>query len=67
VPKREITRNSDPSTGFEEPTDKAALTIMLVDLAGQREPVAWRSKRQGIAVRWKNAIMGWIRQPGRDN
>ena len=53
------------SAGIEEPTDKAEMTIMLVDLAGQREPVYWRAERVRFFRRerfgWHRP--GWVRRP----
>jgi hypothetical protein len=61
--RKEITRYSASTTDFELPTARAELTIILVDLAGQREPVRWLGERESIAVRLKNAVARLIRRP----
>jgi hypothetical protein len=44
------------SVGFEYPTAKAELTILLVDVNGQTEPVRWQSRRNRLAERWKQVV-----------
>jgi hypothetical protein len=44
------------SVGFERPTAKAELTILLVDANGQTEPVPWPSRRNRLAKRWKQVV-----------
>jgi hypothetical protein len=63
MPKKEITRYSAAPVGFELPTARAELTIILVDLAGQHEPVRWSGERKRIAVRLKTAVMRLVRRP----
>jgi hypothetical protein len=41
------------SVGFEDPTAKAELTILLVDVNGLTEPVRWQRRRNRLAERWK--------------
>jgi hypothetical protein len=43
------------SVGFERPTAKAELTILLVDVNGQAEPVRWQSRNR-LAERWKQVV-----------
>jgi hypothetical protein len=63
MPKKEITQYSAPPVVFELPTAQAELTIILVDLAGQHEPVRWSGERKRIAVRLKTAVMRLARRP----
>jgi len=52
--KKGITQRS---VGFEDPTAKAELTILLVDVNGLTEPVRWQqSKRIRLAGRWKQVV-----------
>jgi hypothetical protein len=44
------------SVGFEHPTAKAELTILLVDMNGQTEPVRWQSRRNRLAERLKQVV-----------
>ena len=44
------------SAGFEYPTAKAELTILLVDVNGRTEPVRWQSRRNRLAERWKQVV-----------
>jgi hypothetical protein len=42
--------------GFEYPTAKAELTILLVDANGRTEPVPWQNGRNRFAERWKQVV-----------
>ena len=46
------------SVGFEYPTAKAELTILLVDVNGDTEPVRWQSRRSPLA-RWMSRLRYW--------
>ena len=56
MPRREITRDSSATVGFERPSVNAELTIVLVPLAGQGEPFLWRGRRKSTFARWTIAI-----------
>ena len=48
MPRKGITQRS---VGFEYPTAKAELTILLVDVNGRTEPVRWQSRRSRLTER----------------
>ncbi len=44
--------------GFELPTAKAELTILLMDANGRAGPVRWQSRRSLLA-RWVDRLRDW--------
>ena len=54
MPRKGITQ--EPA-GFEYPTARAELAILLVDVNGQCEPVRYHSRRKRLAVRWKKIVL----------
>jgi len=59
---KEITQSSAGSAGFERPTAKAELKVVLVDVDSRREPVLWVPRRQSIIARSRTAIVRLIRR-----
>jgi hypothetical protein len=51
-----MSRKGITQRSVEYPTAKAELTILLVDVNGQTEPVRWQSRRNRLAGRWKQVV-----------
>ena len=54
MPRKGITQGS---VGFEYPTARAELTILLMDENRQAEPVRYQSRPNRLAERWKQVVL----------
>lgn len=52
MPEKDISSRLAPNIGFEYPTAKAELTILLVDVHGRTGPVLWSGKRRFVPRLW---------------